>query len=58
MARLQSLDLDKKFGLDNLTPAKAEEALELTDFVLVMISQSFKNNYFRLKSMHRGYASS
>jgi hypothetical protein len=49
MARLQSLDLDKKFGLDNLTPAKAEEALELTDFVLVMISQSFKNNYFRLK---------
>ena len=41
MARLQSLDLDKKIGLDGVTAAKAEEALELTDFVLVIIFNSF-----------------
>ena len=37
MARLQSLELDKKIGLENVTQARAEEALELTDFVLVNI---------------------
>ena len=35
MARLQSLDLDKKIGQDGVTTAKAEEAIELTNFVLV-----------------------
>ena len=37
ISRLQSLELDKKIGLDHLTPARAEEALELTEFVLVNI---------------------
>ena len=35
MARLQSLEIDKKLALDGVTSAKAEEAVELTDFILV-----------------------
>jgi len=34
-SRLQSLELDKKINLENVTAARAEEALELTNFVLV-----------------------
>jgi len=53
MARLQSLDLDKKPVLDAVTPAKAEEAIQLTDFVLSEVNENELLAYLAIKQDNR-----